>query len=480
MQRQENQRLPYVQGGPPGALMVFAIISAAFGIITGISSVNKLYLILKSGYLGLYFQNGYIIEGLWLLGAPVLSVYSVVLAFRLASGACKLRRGTQGGAVQMEAACQGSIVVLWVYVSATLLIDLIALIRASYSGAFLGFILAVALILAVTIPVYFYLKNAKAILNHVGSEDYRGSAMQPYGIGRFTALCVTLASVLFLFLALLMFGAIKVPYSYEIYGIRLNKVLSLLFLVIYYAMARFLLANVCYRGFRRSHEISGDWSKEPPLASARYGTSSSLCVLGSVMFGWQAISEIYTLINNLNYYSSWGIESSYGSTGAYVFNCLLYVAGTLLLGLALTRRRNRKALALPGAACAFISLFWRFIVRIKNGALASSANAVFGTLFICLVMAALVLFAVGLLNRRGGLMLYRPAVILAVAAAFSYLIACIINLVNYRGDLLDYITSFLEMGTYLACLLGLAGALSEPDDEPSGGYAVNDGTAKIG
>ena len=431
----ENKRtaspLPYVRGGIPDAFRILLCAEAVLGILACLASVFPSIIRLT--------------EGTWtvLLTFP-LSVFGTVLSVKMYLGLRRLSRGDANGADTAKSACRGKRIMVWLSFVMIIILEIAALGDRTYGV--LAILLSAGLSLAVILPLHFYYQDAEQALEHVFGEACSGKPTAPRGLGRLPVLCIILGALLMILSTVMSLGLVSLPY-YASRDSLLSQVFSMLSMFLFFGGARYLLLNLCLQGFRRSHALCGD-GEPASFAPAGYGDSPSLCILGSVIFGWFAFSVLLYLVR---YPVVWRYRPDFGT----VVRELFYISSCVLLGLSLMRRRGRYILALSGAAgMAFFHLLHLVMFNSSRTGLASQ----FGTLLMLFFYGALIVAFI--LRKAGktvpGAFLTAMIVLAAVACCFSLIPA--VNAYSVISALADACLTVISM-------LALVWKLKDPAPE---------------
>ena len=324
-----GSNLPYLQGGPPRALRVYLGVEAVCSVIVCCFAVIGSVILLFRG------AWTYIFTG-------AMSVFSAVLSVNVFKGTNKILRGDCTGAPETESALRNRRILMWVMMGLSGFTSIISALSSRYasSASFFGVLLGVGLMALLILPIVFYYKNIERIMGYyVYREVSSGEISDSSGReGHLSAFCITFAALLLVLMTALQFRWDLISYRYyEFYDY-----LSLISLLLYLSAGRYLLVNICYRGFLRTH--SDRFREENGVSAASgYNASSALSVIGSMLFGWRALNSLFTFINNLRYLS-------YGGNAFGVFRLLFECGCYVLLALALTRRNRRTVLPVIGSA----------------------------------------------------------------------------------------------------------------------------------
>ena len=430
-------RLPYVNGGTPGALFAFTCAEAILGLIICAASVISSVVSLSSG-------GG----SISLVSIP-LSVYSVILSFRAFLGLKKLRRDDCSGASDVAGVCRKRIILIWVLFSLAVIIELASVLGSRmYVGAsLLGVLLGAGLSLLFILPLVFYYSDAEKTMNHIADEGFSGKAVLPMELGRLPVMCIIFAALLLLFSALFVVGVI--PMSYE-----LRSFVAVIGLFLYLSGARYLLVCLCYRGFNRAHALLRT-DENASFTPAGYSDAPAFCVLGSVFFGWFAFEAVCSFIGYaaisgyLKYYSFLDI-----------FTNLIAIASYILLALALMRRPGRGILSLIGGG----GLLLRSIYCLINAVGISYGSDLYRIMaparWAILLLFWLIFIISTVIRIRGKKVPRTLRIIMIVIAALCVTaeLTCTLSLTVSVYTIFD----IMGTGIYLAALLALVRMLRIP------------------
>ena len=423
--------LPYLQGGPPGALGIYIAVEAVVGVILCCISVIGSVLLLFHG------------QWISLISVP-LTIYSTSLTWKAYSGVKKLRRDEADGASMIASACGSRRNLIWIGYAFGIVASLISAISSRSLGlSLLSVVLVAGLLLLVVFPLINYYKDVEQILEYYAQpEMISGCPVKLTGrIGHLSALCVTFA-VLMLAASI---AADFVPDSY----------LTQSGLLLYLVAARYLLVNICYHGFLRSHRCASN-DENPAFAPSGYSASSAFCVLGSIFFGGQVFSYLETIV--------WYIRNGYAPLAtllAVILDCVIYA----LFALALARRSGGTVLIVVGASAmlltAAISMFSR------TGAI-PFLDILPGMLFFAAVLAAAVIRLRGKAVPNAFRIVMIVLAVLYVAASNVLYISNIVTYGFRYVNLAMFLSRILNNGIYLTALLALIHALAKPAVSGSG------------
>lgn len=363
MERPENTeesrkgaRLPYILGGAPGALVAFSGMEAFGSVLTCL-----LYLIavLAAG-------------GLGNIMTLCLSIAGMVLAFKLWIGLRKLHKGKYEGADTAAEAVTGRRVLLWVGFAILMISYIIGLAGAGAGGAgLIAFIIAALVCLLFLLPINFYYKKAGEILGHAKYESASENPIRPEKVGSFSVWSIIFAALLLFWVLLEMFG----PYIFEKFDDSnlfnalnsvmaydaINRYRSLILLILYIAAGRFLVNNICFRGFIRSHRTGGGESLGPTGLENSYG----ICVLGSILFGWISLSTLKSWLGNADYVHKYGKYFVEGDQLYYSrimnFEVFLIIAA-VLFAVTLMLRKCRTIPGILGSAAMIASCVFNLLI----------------------------------------------------------------------------------------------------------------------
>ncbi len=338
----KSARLPYILGGAPGALVAFAGLEA---FASAAMCVLYLMTVLRVGGLGNILTLCFSIAGM-------------VLAFKLWTGLRRLHKGSYGGADTATEAVTGRRIMLWVGFSAIMVMLIIGMIRAGGAGLIVFIVVAVVGLL-ILLPINFYYKKAGEILGHVKYESTTGKPVRPEKFESFSVWSIIFAVLLLFTVLLYMFG----PYVFEkfedggffrdqisadVYDLYV-RYRNLTLLGLYIAGARCLVNNICFRGFMRSHRDGGGETLGPTGLENSYG----ICVLGSILFGWVALSGVTGWLSNLDYireHEKYMSEETRLLYSQITSSQVLLIAGAVLFAVALMLRKGRTVPGVLGAA----------------------------------------------------------------------------------------------------------------------------------
>ena len=488
MEKRAGNSLPYIRGGPPGALYGLFAISAALSVLSSIGALISFFMSIGNGSVGRLFSNGYVIEGLFQLAAPVFSIFMTVLAFRLVIGARNLRSGMPGGADMAAKAYRGNLIILWIVLGCYLLIVMINIFRTGSSGSFLGFLLASAFSVLLILPAHYYLKNAERIMAHISSEDYSKRISMPYRTGDISGLSIVFGVLLLVAAGLSACGIIPLTDLYRGNYHYTELISQIVIWILYLGAARALLGNVCWLGFRRSHQIAWKSQENHRFRPAYYSTDSAFGVMGSILFGWLVLNSLITLMSILRYSSS---------SADQIARSAQPVAAYLFLGAATMRRKSRTLWTVLGSLVYMVSLVWTLVVLINQERFYRMNNltayVVFYYIYIGLFLLSFILFVSAAFIRCGMPVsrgLFNTLVTTVSAGILAFFIACILYYANYRYADIDaslVISLIIESVCLWFALFGLACAMREPhrgefedymDYMEDEGNEENDATAK--
>lgn len=448
MTRNQNTGiLPYAQGGTPGALVAFTGTEAILSVIVGAISVISSLILLFSGYASASSVISFLIS------AP-LTIYSVVLSFRVFLGLKTLHRGDSSGAGMVSSVCKARRILIWVAFALVIVLQMITTLGASYNAgaSFLALLISAGLSLLIIIPVVLYYKDAESIMDRISYEGYSDQAQMTNGFVRLSVWCILYAVLLMILSVLLISNLLR--NSSILYQISSYK--NVLALFLFLLGARFLLVHRCRLGFLRSHAPLRD-DPDAPLAPAGYSDAPALCVLGSIAFGWFAVAA---LVNTLSLIFR---MSSYGYSIINIILNLLIIAAYVLLGLALSRHQARIPLAITGAGCFLLST----AVRLFNGRYFTGSDfyaicSVAGSVFL---ISFLVLFIVGMILRNGNKTIPAAIRIIMIVLAGLYAASSLGRELaySYRFDVYSYVSVGLFLIAHLA-MVRLLWVSSLPDN----------------
>ena len=351
MENRQRGPLPYARGGFPGSLVILTGIEAVSTVISAVLTL-----------IGLFTARQF---NLSVILALVMMAVNVILAVNLFRGLYRIRRGVSGGAALAEGACKGHRILLWLVFAGEIIIQFIGLINVSRYGSagtgFLALLLTDAILLAILLPFIFYYKDAELILQNVGMEE-GGTAMQTFGVGHFSGLCCTFAGLLAVVLILCETAVIDIRSSIRSLYYFDSDIISffdtIIPLLLVFAIARFLIVNMCYRGYLRSHQ--GVSKEDTVLRPSGLRVFPTVCVLGSVCLGCLFAEEAGMLITYIRR----------GADTAPILLVLVLTAAFLLLSIALMNRPGRPGRSLAaaiGSALGAGAYVYMMIRRFSNG-----------------------------------------------------------------------------------------------------------------
>ncbi len=467
-------RLPYVEGGAPGALAAFA----------GLEAVESLVMCLL--YLLVLFTGGSLVN----IVTVGLSIAGMVLAFRLWTGLRKLHQGIYSATDTAVQAISGRRALLWIGYAIVLAQMLIAMISSNVivGTGILGFLIAALIGFLILLPLNFYYKSASEVLGHVGYEGACGKPARPEKLGSFSVWCIIFGALLLFISLLYMFG----PYIAEVFdNERLFRLLrnagiydsfaryqNLVMLILYISAARFLVGNICFRGFLRSHRAAEGENLRPTGLENSYG----ICVMGSVLFGWVFLTSLgnWIEIRRVLREVSQSLPEEVRLLNSYSTNYQLFMfIGAFLLAVALMLRKRRTIPGLLGSAAMIAgSVFgsMHYSARMANPRITEAMKESF-SMFAAAHYLLIAFFAITIiallvrLSRRVPKAV--PFLLMAIAVAYG-----VLNIVGswpsseksgFRPeDILTVISNLIFYGGVMICALsGMAWLVKTPTSTDS-------------
>ena len=429
MKNSNRSNLPYLQGGPPGALKLYIGVEAVVSVILCCASV------IGSVYM--------LIHGMWatILAVP-LTIYSTMLAVKAYSGVKKLWNNDGEGATLLESACSGRRTLIWIAYAFSVLSVLVSAVTSRGSGAgFLGSLIGAGISLLIIFPLVNYYKDIEQILGYyVNYETTTGTPVNSSGqTGHLTALCVTFA--------VLLLAASVIPYFVRTY----YNYSSLICLLLYLIAARYLLVNICYRGFLRSHS-SAAHDENPTFAPSGYSDTSTLSVLGSIFFGAEALLSLASVIR---------LASIGRSIPAQTYlQTLVPLVCCILFALTLTRRAGHTLLTITGATVIAVQLIVMLLLNKTSGFLSLLTACLFIIFWIMVIIAAII-------RQKGNTVpcAFRIIMIILAALYTASSIVAIISSIKNLGTIYTVIglQRVLTDSIYFVALLALVQEVAKPD-----------------
>ena len=220
--------------------------------------------------------------------------------------------------------------------------------------------------------------------------------------------------------------------------------------------ARFLLVNLCYRGYLRAHEPLGEQRED--FAPSGNSDAPALCVLGSIVLGISALNCLASII----YYAVTPFSISGLDYTAQICLC----AGNVLLGFSLMRRRHSLHAVIGG--CIMTAVYLLNLIQFEHLLLPVTT---------CICFALMLVYSAAAVLRHAGkpvpYVLRIILVVLAAGAAIAPLVE-MINVLNRMGylrtlEILSYALNYaIDYFIVFISRLGLIRMLREPAVSDSG------------
>ena len=443
MFNRQRSSLPYAQGGFPGTLVVFTCIEAVISVLACILSLISLITVRAAMSLNTFLS----------LGSMAVNT---VLSVNLFRGLRMIRNGDHGGAAIASGACKGRRIMLWVVLALEVLAGLIALTQSGGYG-FGVLLLTDLILLAIMIPFHFYYKDAEMIFDHISYEE-SGGMPRSAGVGHFSALCVTFAVLLFAVLVLCATSVLNLNSYLGSYSYSMGDISEFIYMLLFFSIARFLVINKCFLGFKRSHEGTDRETLQP----TGHSIFPTICVLASILYGLLFVLQITSLLQVFEYYSRRNSE-------VVIWRAALTI-GFLALSIALTCRPGslaRTGTAVTGSGLVAAVYIYSLVQSFSEGRMQIEFATMLQLVSIIAVIAFYVLALTAALTGRDGKpvqdWMTKALRGMAVGYIAAQAIPLIVDMIDYGyytfWDIVGYLVSF---SITLVAMLGLIRMFSIP------------------